>query len=154
MKLKKKKKEEEERRKEGSKEWRTEGKKNPHLSLPVSSSEHFGIYYAIMLLWYSWAELLARYSNQMSLWHYTWPKDFRNHILVLCRFEWIYVFKIMVKICIKFTILPFLFGCPYNFWTFLGQGSNPCHSSHPCCCSDNAGYLTFCSTRELHNLLL
>ena len=29
-------------------------------------------------------------------------------------------------------------GHTYNMWTFLGQGSNPAHSSNPSCCSDNA----------------
>ena len=32
---------------------------------------------------------------------------------------------------------------------FLGQGSNLCHSSNQSCCSDNAGSLTCCATKEL-----
>ena len=32
-------------------------------------------------------------------------------------------------------------------------GSNPCHSSDPSCCSDNAGFLTHCNTTELFNVL-
>ena len=32
---------------------------------------------------------------------------------------------------------------------FPGQELNPCHSSDPSCCSDNARTLTYCVTREL-----
>ena len=31
--------------------------------------------------------------------------------------------------------------------------SNPCHTSDPSCCSDNAGSLTHCNTTELFNVL-
>ena len=34
-------------------------------------------------------------------------------------------------------------------WKFPGQRWNPCHSSDPSCCSDNAGSPTHCATREL-----
>ena len=34
-------------------------------------------------------------------------------------------------------------------WKFPGRGSNPGHSSDPSCCSDIAGSLTHCATREL-----
>ena len=34
-------------------------------------------------------------------------------------------------------------------WIFLGQESNLYHSSNPSYCSDNAGSLTHCATREL-----
>lgn len=46
--------------------------------------------------------------------------------------------QIMVSIllAIKFLFLPFFFGCTCGMWKFLGQGSNPCHSS------DNTGSLT------------
>ena len=33
-------------------------------------------------------------------------------------------------------------------WKFLSQGLYLCHSSHPTCCSDNAGAITHCTTRE------
>ena len=36
------------------------------------------------------------------------------------------------------------FGCPHGMWNFLGQGSNPHHSSNPSHSSGNAG-----ATREL-----
>ena len=36
---------------------------------------------------------------------------------------------------------------------FLGQGSNLLHSSNPSYCSDNVGYLTHCTTQELHKVL-
>ena len=32
---------------------------------------------------------------------------------------------------------------------FLRQGSNPCQSSDPSCCSDNIGSVTHCTTKEL-----
>ena len=37
-------------------------------------------------------------------------------------------------------------------WKFLAQGSNPHHSSDPGHCSENAGSLTFCVTREFLTL--
>ena len=53
--------------------------------------------------------------------------------------------------------LLFLFVCwlvvvlaaPMACGSFLGQGLNPHHSSHPSCCSDNTRSLTHCATREL-----
>ena len=38
----------------------------------------------------------------------------------------------------------------HGMWKFPGQGSNPCHSSHPSHCRDNAGSLTHWATGELH----
>ena len=35
-----------------------------------------------------------------------------------------------------------------GIWKFPGQGSNPCHCNDPSHCSDNAGSLTCCTTRE------
>ena len=43
--------------------------------------------------------------------------------------------------------LFFPFGCSCGTWEFLGQGSNPCHSSNPSHSSDNARSLTCCITR-------
>ena len=43
----------------------------------------------------------------------------------------------------------FFFGPAWSMWKFLGQGSNPCHSSDLSHCSDNARSLICCSTREL-----
>ena len=43
----------------------------------------------------------------------------------------------------------FLFGCVCSTWKFPGQGLNPCHSSDPSHCSDNARSLIYCVTREL-----
>ena len=44
----------------------------------------------------------------------------------------------------------FLFiGCIHVVWTFPGQGLTPRHSNNLSCCSDPAGSLTACSTREL-----
>ena len=49
--------------------------------------------------------------------------------------------------CMGFFLL--FFGHTCSMWKFLGQGSNPCHHSDPNRCSDNAGSLTCCATREL-----
>ena len=38
-------------------------------------------------------------------------------------------------------------------WKFLGQGSHWCHRGDQSRCSDNAGSLTYCSTRKLWELL-
>ena len=38
------------------------------------------------------------------------------------------------------------FDHAHGIWKFLGQGSNPCHSSGLSQCSDNAGFLTHCAT--------
>ena len=43
--------------------------------------------------------------------------------------------------------LPLCYSC--GMWKFLGRGLNWRHSSNPSCCSDNAGPLTHCATREL-----
>ena len=45
--------------------------------------------------------------------------------------------------------LEFFFGQVHDMWKFLGQESNPYHSSDQSCCSDNTGSLTHCMTREL-----
>ena len=39
-----------------------------------------------------------------------------------------------------------IFGCPHDMQKFLGQGSNPCHSS------DNTRSLTHCTTREVQEV--
>ena len=39
--------------------------------------------------------------------------------------------------------------CTHEMWKFPGQGPNPCHSSSPSLCSDNARSLTHCGTGEL-----
>lgn len=44
-------------------------------------------------------------------------------------------------------VLFFWLHC--TMWKFLGQGSNPHHSSNPSCCSDNTGSLTCCATGEI-----
>ena len=46
-------------------------------------------------------------------------------------------------------LLFFFFPCTHDMWKFLGQGSNPHHSSDPCHCSDNVESLTHCATREI-----
>ena len=44
----------------------------------------------------------------------------------------------------------FFFFCrDLDMWKFLGRESNPRHSSDRAHCSDNAGSLTHCTTREL-----
>ena len=43
-----------------------------------------------------------------------------------------------------------LFACALSMCKFSGQKKNPHHRSDPSRCSDNAGYLTCCITRELH----
>ena len=50
----------------------------------------------------------------------------------------------------KLFLLTFLFffGCAHGIQKFIGQGLNPHYSSNPGCCSDNAGSLTCCATRE------
>ena len=47
-----------------------------------------------------------------------------------------------------------LFGLTRGMWKFWGQGVNPRHRSNPSCYSDNAGSLTYCTTRELHFFFL
>ena len=42
----------------------------------------------------------------------------------------------------------FIFGHTHSMQKFLGQGLNPCHSSDPGCCSDNARCSTRCTTRD------
>ena len=48
-----------------------------------------------------------------------------------------------------FFILFCFFGLAYGTWKFLGQKSNPHHSSNPGGYSDSAGSLTCYATREL-----
>ena len=43
----------------------------------------------------------------------------------------------------------FQYFFPSGMWKFLGQGSNPCHSSDLSCCSGNTCTLTCFITREL-----
>ena len=47
-----------------------------------------------------------------------------------------------------------LFGCAHGMWKFLGQGSNPCHSSDLSCCNDNVRCLIYCITMECQSLLV
>ena len=51
-----------------------------------------------------------------------------------------------------YLLLFFFLGCTFSMQKFLGQGSNPCHTSDPDCCNDNTRFLTCCITRELHRL--
>ena len=54
--------------------------------------------------------------------------------------------------CGCLTFLPFFFfffGCAHRMWKFLGQGSNPHHSSDQSYCSDCAGSLTCCTQGNL-----
>ena len=44
----------------------------------------------------------------------------------------------------------FFFGHTWSMWKFLGQGSKPHHTIDPSPCSDIAGSLSRCTTRELH----
>ena len=46
----------------------------------------------------------------------------------------------------------FFSGCICDMCKFLSQVSNPCHSSNPSHCSDSAGSLTYCTTRELQSI--
>ena len=49
-----------------------------------------------------------------------------------------------VSFVLFFTTTPSFinfFGCAHGMWKFPGQGSNPCHSSDPSCCSDNSQIL-------------
>ena len=48
-----------------------------------------------------------------------------------------------------FLFLFLFFGHTCSMWKFPSQRSNPHHSRDPSCCSDNAGSLTYCTTREL-----
>ena len=47
-------------------------------------------------------------------------------------------------VCFVFVSLGF-FGCTHSIWKFLGQGSNPNHSSGPSHCSDIPGSLIPCT---------
>ena len=42
----------------------------------------------------------------------------------------------------------FFFGHICGMWKFPGQGSNPCHSSNPSHCSENARSLTCCTHKR------
>ena len=59
--------------------------------------------------------------------------------------------------CLKYHLLFYLFiyffGHVCRMWNFLGQGSNPWHSSDLSRCSDNVRSLTHCATRELQNTI-
>ena len=46
----------------------------------------------------------------------------------------------------------FFFFDALSTWKFLGQRSNPHHSRNLSHCSNNAGALTHCATRELHQM--
>ena len=46
------------------------------------------------------------------------------------------------------------FGHSCGMWKFPGQGSNPCHSSDPGLCTDNARSLIYYAIRELPFLIL
>ena len=46
-------------------------------------------------------------------------------------------------------LVPSFFWPHTQHWKFQSQGSNTCHSSDPSHSSDNAGSLTYCTTREL-----
>ena len=48
-----------------------------------------------------------------------------------------------------FFVLFYFVGPICSMCKFPGEGSNPCHSNDRSCCSDNAGSLTHCATREL-----
>ena len=48
----------------------------------------------------------------------------------------------------------FFFGCVHGMWKFLGQGSNPCHSSSQSYCSDSAGSLTCYATDNFKDSLM
>ena len=52
-----------------------------------------------------------------------------------------------------FIVFIFIFGCSRGIWKFPDQGSNPCLSSDPSCCSDNTRSLTHCTTRELPQMI-
>ena len=54
-----------------------------------------------------------------------------------------------------FILFKNFFSCSCGMWKFLGQGSNPCHSSNQSYNSDNAGSLSHWATGELlsRNLL-
>ena len=55
---------------------------------------------------------------------------------------------------LNFNFFFFFFGHTCSMWKFPGQRLNPCHSSHPSCCSDNARYLAYCTSRELLSWIL
>ena len=56
-------------------------------------------------------------------------------------------FFFFVLFCLFFVF--FFFDCALGMQKFLGQGLNLCHNSNPGHCSDYAGYLIQCATREL-----
>ena len=64
------------------------------------------------------------------VWNISWTKTLRHF--------WIFVLLLFLGggVCL------FLFGHAYGMWKFLGQGSNPCHSSDPSHHSNSAGTLT------------
>ena len=58
---------------------------------------------------------------------------------------------ITYRICQEFSICKrqFFFGCSHGIWMLSDQGLNPCHSSDPSHCSDNARSSTHCATKKL-----
>ena len=68
-----------------------------------------------------------------------------NYILIL-----FFSFFFDPRVFFFFFVLFFFFFpcCPLSMWKFLAQGWNPHHSSNPSSCSDSAGSLTHCTTRD------
>ena len=46
----------------------------------------------------------------------------------------------------------FFLDCTCIMWKFPRPRLNPCHNSNSGCCNDNAGSLTHCAAKELHQL--
>ena len=65
-------------------------------------------------------------------------------IWVLSTF-WLLWAMLLWPLMYKFCFVPHT----HSMWKFLGHRLNPCHSSNPSHCSNNARSLTHCATREL-----
>ena len=65
---------------------------------------------------------------------------------------------ILVRLSVKFPLFKFyfilFFAMLEAWWKLLGQGENLCHSSYLGLCSDKAGPLTHCTTRQLPKYFL
>ena len=59
------------------------------------------------------------------------------------------MFQWVQRVCVRKHLFIYFFGHTHIIQKFVGQGSNPCHSSVPSHSSDNAGSLIFWVTREL-----
>ena len=68
--------------------------------------------------------------------------------------DWVHFASYLKKgqLVLSICFLTLFFGYTCGTWKFLGQGLDMRHGSASSQCSDNAGSLTHCTTRKLHDL--